>query len=121
MRSISSSVRTCPGVLGTAVRSPAGDVGEAGEGRTAPSWAAAAVEALPITRGVGVPSIAAAVQTSLRAVAYASAPGWRARARAATDGVGPDRYRLPREAASKNSSALRSPPVWPLVWADQSR
>ena len=69
MRSISSSVSTCPGVLGRAVRSPAGDVVGAGEGRTAPSWAAAAVEALPITRGVGVPSIAAAVQTSLRAVA----------------------------------------------------
>ncbi len=67
MRSISSSVSTWPGVLGRAVRPPAGTV--AGAGRTAPSWAAAAVEALPITRGVGVPSIAAAVQTSLRAVA----------------------------------------------------
>ena len=68
MRSISSSVSGCPGVLGSAGRSPVAGTGS-GEGRTAPSWAAAAVEALPITRGVGVPSIAAAVHTSLSAVA----------------------------------------------------
>ena len=68
MRSISSSVSGCPGVLGRATSSPDGGSG-AGEGRTAPSWAAAAVEALPITRGVGVPRVAAAVQTSLSAVA----------------------------------------------------
>ena len=75
IRSISSSVSRCPGSL---VTDPAADGADGavgpdgagvGEGRTADSWAAAAVEALPITRGVGVPSVAAAVQTSLSAVA----------------------------------------------------
>ena len=68
IRSISSSVSRWPGSLSTGVSGPAPDVG-GGEGRTAPSWAAAAIEALPITCGVGVPSIAAAVQTSLSAFA----------------------------------------------------
>ena len=112
MRSISSSVSALAGRAGERRQVAGGRHRRAARDVRRPAGPPRRSRRCPSPEASGVPSIAAAVQTSLSAVAYASASGWRARARAATDGVGPDRKRRPREAASKNSSALRSPPVW---------
>ena len=100
-----------------------GPAGLGTSGESEPSWAAAAVVALPIVRLVGRPREAPARQTSPRAFAYAVAwvepsriSWWRV-------AVGPDRHRRPREAATMKSSAERVDPLVPSApaAADVSR
>ncbi len=55
------------------------------------SWAAAAMAALPVARGSGVPRAAALSATSPRAAAYVGAWGERVTASLLIDAVGADR------------------------------